>query len=150
MLTPRRCKILHAIKVGSRLVTLRLLRLDALIERLPLQDELLVRNDGDLLAGGDDVAFANLERDDRAADARAGDELVHRLNRGDDSLSVLDFPRGYDDLRGLGQPEASRGKTATDRSSAFPAPRQLLTYILSITKLAIMNLNELTQRCGQS
>ena len=46
-------QLLRAIEVGLRLVALRLLRLDALIERLHLQGQLLVGDDGDLGAGRD-------------------------------------------------------------------------------------------------
>ena len=105
-------KILNSIEVGSRLITLGLLRSNSLIERLSLQDELLILYDRDLLPGGNHVAFANLERNDRPADARAGDELPHRLNRGDDGLSVLDLPRGDHDLRGL---DHARGQQWNNR-----------------------------------
>ena len=52
------------------------------------------------------VAFLDLQRSDRAADARARDELMNGLDRGDDRLLVGDFgamddekPRGETRLR---------------------------------------------------
>ena len=73
-----------------RLVALRLLRLDALIERLHLQKELLVGDRRDLRARGDLVALLDLQRRDGAADARPRDKLMHRLDRRDHRLAVFD------------------------------------------------------------
>ena len=78
------------IVVALRLIALGLLRIDAGVERLPLQDEFLVRHHRDLGAGGDAIALLDGERHDRPADPRPGGELVDRLDRRDDRLLVGD------------------------------------------------------------
>ncbi len=91
------------------LSTLRLLRLDAGVERLHLQHELGVGDGRELRAGLGAVAFLRLERDDRAAEPRAGDELMDRLDGGDDRLLVLDLDRVDDEAIGRGwRPGAGR------------------------------------------
>ena len=73
-------QLLDAIEIDFRLVALRLLGLNARIERLHLQHELLVGDDGDFGAGGRLIAFLGLQRGDGAADARARDELMDGLD----------------------------------------------------------------------
>ena len=85
-----------AIVIGLRLIALGLLRGDARVERLHLQRELLVRHHGDLRAGGDRVALLDRQRGDRAADAGARDELVHRFDGRDHRLAVGDVGRMND------------------------------------------------------
>ena len=86
-------QLVGAVEVGLRLVDLRLLRLDACVERLHLQHQLGVGDRRQLGPGLGAVAFLGLERNDRAADAGAGDELADRLDGGDDRLLVLDLDR---------------------------------------------------------
>ena len=91
MLTPRLRQFRHAVEVGLRLVALRLLRLDARIERLHLQRELLVGDHRDFGARRDGVALLDRQRGDRAADARARDELMNRLDGRDHRFAVDDI-----------------------------------------------------------
>ncbi len=84
-------QFLDAIEVAPCLVALRLLGLNARVERLHLQDQLLVRDGGELRPGGDPVAFPGLQRGDRAADARTRDKFMNWLDGGDDRLAVGDF-----------------------------------------------------------
>ena len=70
-----------AIVVGLGLVALRLLRGDARVERLHLQGELLVRDQGDLRAGGDRVALLDRRAKRscrRCARARRADARARR------------------------------------------------------------------------
>ncbi len=90
-------QLLGAIEIGLGLVGLRFLRLDARIERLHLQQELGVRDRRQLRARVRAVALPGLQRNDRAAEARARDELMHRLDRGDDRLLVLNLRRMDDE-----------------------------------------------------
>ena len=120
-----------AIVVCFGLIALRLLRGDARVERLHLQRELLVRHQGDMRARGDGVAFLDREGSDRAADAGAGDELMRRLDRGDDRLAVGDFGRANDiSVRRQGSRNADK---AQDESQRIQAQRghsgRGLTYI---------------------
>ena len=58
----------RAVEVGLRLVALRLLRSNALVQRLHLQKQLLISDQRDLGPSHDDIAFPDLQRRDRAAD----------------------------------------------------------------------------------
>jgi hypothetical protein len=104
----------RAVIVRLRLVALRLLRLNAGIERLLLQDELRIGDDGDLGAGRDLLAFLDGKGGDRAADTGAGGEFMdgldganHRLLVGD--VSEMDHER-------LGGPGASGRKQQGGRN----------------------------------
>ena len=84
-------QLLRASKIDLRLVALGLLRLDARLQRLHLQRQLLVSDHGDAVAGGDAIALFDGERRDRPADARAGEQVSHRLDRRDHGLPVVDL-----------------------------------------------------------
>ena len=64
-----------AIEVGLGLVSLRLQRGDARVQRLHLQRQLLVGDLGDDRASDDIVALLDRQRGDRSADPRARDFL---------------------------------------------------------------------------
>ncbi|MFO1126180.1 MAG: hypothetical protein U1E25_13570 [Methylocystis sp.] len=72
--------------------------MDALIERLHLQEEFLIDDRGELGAAGDVVALFDLERAYRAADARPRGQLMRRLDRSDHRLEVLDRRNANRDL----------------------------------------------------
>ena len=63
-------QLLRAVEVGLRLVALRLLRFDSLVQRLHLQKQLLISDQRDFGARHDDIPFLDLQRRDRAADSR--------------------------------------------------------------------------------
>ena len=120
-----------AIEVGLRLVALRLLRRDSRIQRLHLQGELLIGDDGDLRAGRDDIAFLDREGGDRAADARPRDKLMNRFDRRDDGFPVGDFGRAHDELSAAsarGDAEAGRKSAGARRIGQF-SERRLDLYI---------------------
>ena len=129
MAAPLLQQLVGAVEVDLGLVELRLLRLDAGVERLRLQHQLRVGDGQRAPRRLGAVAFLRFERDDRAAEPRAGDELVDRLDGGDDRLLVLDLDR-VDDKRigrecGLGQ-----GEAAISNRRRMEAPlRQGLTRI---------------------
>ena len=60
--------------------------------------ELGVGDGRELRAGLGALAFLRLERDDRAAEPRAGDELMDGLDGGDDRLLILDLDRVDDEF----------------------------------------------------
>ena len=102
-------QLVGAVEVALGLVELRLLRLDAGVERLRLQHELGVSDGSEFRAGLGAGAFLGLERNDGAADPGAGDELVNRLDGGDDRLLVLDLDRVDDNrIRPRSRPGAGR------------------------------------------
>ena len=92
-------QFLRAIEIGFGLITGRLLGTDTLIERLHLQNKLLVGDGGDHLSRGDDVALARGQRRDRAADPGARDKLMDGLHRRDNRLAVLDIRDGDGEVR---------------------------------------------------
>ena len=101
--------------IGLRLVALRLLRFDAGVDRLLLQNELRVHNDGDRRACRDLIPFLDGERRYRAADPRASGEFVDGLDRPDDRLLVRDR-RAMDD-KGRGQGRDGRQQERRDKES---------------------------------
>jgi hypothetical protein len=81
---------IDAIEVDLRLISLRLQRLDLCIQRLHLQHELLVSDDGNRLTSGHGVTFPDMQLSDRAADAAAGRHHADALDRGKHGLLVGD------------------------------------------------------------
>ncbi len=125
-------QFLDAIEIGLGLVGLRGLGLDARIERLHLKQQLRVGDRRQLCSRDRAVALLRLQRNDRAADARARDELMDRLDRGDDRLLILDLG-GLDDetLRGsagLRRPQGHRGEEVQTAHRMVPDWR-LDTYM---------------------
>ena len=98
----------RAVIVRLGLVALRLLRLDAGIDCLLLQDKLWISDDGDLGPCRDLLAFLDGEGGDRAADAGAGGEFMDGLDGADHRLLVGDV--GEMDHERLGGPGVSREK----------------------------------------
>ena len=120
---PDAAELLHAVEVDLGLLARGILRLDARFERLDLQRELGVDHQGDAVAGGDLIALAHTKRHDGAADAGAGRQLAHRLDRGDDGLAVVDLLAGHGLLGGGGLEDAGhqqQGGGGLADHSAFP------------------------------
>jgi hypothetical protein len=97
----RRPQLFDAVQVDLGLLAGRALRLDARFERLDLQGEFGIDDEGNAVSGGHLIALAHGERDDRAADARAGNQLPDGFHRRDDGLPVVDLLPG-DGLLGGG------------------------------------------------
>ena len=105
----------HSIEVGLRLVALRLLRSDSRIQRLHLQGELLIGDDGNLRPGGDDIPFPDREGGDGASNPGPRDKLMNRFDRRDDSFPVGDIGRMHDESVGReGGAGAEQGKKQRD------------------------------------
>ena len=113
-------QLLRALEVGLRLVALRLLRFDSLIQRLHLQKQLLVSDQRDFGARHDDIPFFDLQRRDRAANSRPGDKLMNGLDRGDHGLEIIERRDMHRDLRGAGR--AGKGR-AQHRNKADTSSR---------------------------
>jgi len=79
-----------AVKIGLRLISLSLQRLDLRIERFRLQHELLVANDGNRLAARHRVALPDVKLRDRTADAAACRHHADAFHGGKDRLFVRD------------------------------------------------------------
>ena len=73
------------------IVQFRLERLDAGIDGIELQGQLVVDDDGDHVAGLDGAAFLHLQRDDGAANAGAGGNHVAAFDLAEDRLEFWPF-----------------------------------------------------------
>ena len=102
-------QFLRAIEIALRLLALRLLRADALIERLHLQKKFLIDDRRDLRAAGDVIALFDLERAHGAADARPRRQLMRRLHRSDDRLEVIHRGDPDRDLSGIRAQGSAQG-----------------------------------------
>ena len=103
-------QLLNTIEIGLGLVALGLLRANALVERLHLQNKLLVGHRREFLTGRHAIALLRLQGDDRAPDPRPGNELVHWLNSRNDGFLVLNLRRRDRELVG----PQRRGQEATE------------------------------------
>ena len=155
-----RKQLLRAVEVGLRLVALRLLRFDSLVQRLHLQKQLLISDERDFGAPHDDIALFDLQRRDRAADSRPGDKLMNGLNRCDHGLEIVDRHDVHGDLRSAGpagkgraehQNKAGASSHQEDEIHPHRFPRgKTLTLILRIYNLASMNLVKLAPKAVQA
>ena len=98
----------RAVIVSLSLIPLRLQRFGAGIERLLLQDQLLIGDDGKFGARRDLLAFPDGEEGDRAAYAGASDHFMDGLDRADHRFLVGDVCEM--DHEGLSGPGACSGE----------------------------------------
>ena len=96
-------------------------------ERLHLQRKLFIDDGRDLGARRDAVALPDIDADDRAADARAGDEQMDRLDRGDHRLAVIDLARMNGKLlrRGRGGDDGGEEQGGREAHVGDPGTRAL-------------------------
>jgi hypothetical protein len=82
-------EFLITLGVGTRLIALRLLGLDALIEAAHLELQLLIANEGNLGTRIDRLAFLDLELFDNAANPRPCRQEPTRFDGGNNRLVIL-------------------------------------------------------------
>ena len=95
-------------QIGLRLRELRLQSGDLRVERVDLQQQLVVADHGDDLALGDRVALAHRQAGDRAADARACRHDIGAFDRGEHRL-LVDQRLEPDRMRRLGHCRSGEG-----------------------------------------
>ena len=85
-------QLLNTIEIDLRLISIGLLSLNARLKGLHLQQELLVRNQGDVIVCVDPIALLDCERRDRSSDTGSCDQLTYGLDSSDHSLLIANHP----------------------------------------------------------